>query len=294
MNRSINLLVPGAPKCGTTSLYYYLRQHPDIYLSPAKEPHFFDSDVKYQKGFQWYLNEYFPGLNNEKYLGEMTPAYLDHHDVVIGRIRKEISNEIKFIIMLRDPVKRAWSHYQHMVRSGKESETFEDALELEEDRIVQDKGWFTYFWEGLYGHHLSKWFEVFGREQFLVLRQENLQKEPQEVLNQIFDFLGIEPIAVDVTKKFNQNSVIKHKRLNAFVKNPPAWAKVIYRTTLKNFITSAKRKSISDLIIEYNLKPKNSKESINIQTAHSLRKRYLADIDLLEEITGIEFRQWKI
>ncbi len=287
-------MVPGASKCGTTSLWYYLKQHPDIYLSPVKEPHFFDSDLNYTNGIGWYYSQCFPSVRQEKIVGEMTPGYLYKHDLVIPRIQDNIANNIKFIIMLRDPVKRAWSHYLHMVRNEKEVESFETALELEDTRLKNNTGWFSYYYEGLYGYHLSKWFKAFGKECFLVLELEQMQKEPKEFFHQIFEFLEIKTISIDTSKKLNQNSVIKYKRLHKFIKSPPTWAKAIYRLTFKSFIKFAYKRSILDRLIEINLKKSEDTLMLNKDTEIALRKKFLNDIQVLEAITGKRLSKWRI
>ena len=133
-----NLFILGAAKAGTTSLYHYLKQHPQIYLSSIKEPHFFDDDENFAKGLNNYVKQYF--RNSEMYpiTGEATP-YIQNGIKVASRINQAYSNNPpKFVIILRDPVKRAWSHYMHRVRTGLETNSFEDALLRKDSKLGND------------------------------------------------------------------------------------------------------------------------------------------------------------
>ena len=145
----IDFFLLGAPKAGTTSLFYYLTEHPQIYPSKFKETRFFLDEKLYNKGFQFYLEKYFPKSENYKIRGEGTPAYLGNCEIVAPRIKKTLEgNEPKFIIILRDPVERAWSNYQHRKRMEVEFLNFEQALADEENRKKKWKGNFFQLFKG--------------------------------------------------------------------------------------------------------------------------------------------------
>jgi hypothetical protein len=106
-----NSFILGAAKCGTTSLYYYLKQHPEIYLPKDKEPHFFDNDVFWNEGVDVFLRRHFQGAQRFPARGESTPAYFHRWEKVIPRIKAVYSDVIpKFIAIFRYPVERAFSH----------------------------------------------------------------------------------------------------------------------------------------------------------------------------------------
>ena len=121
-----DFLVIGAQKAGTTSLFSLLSKHPNTYLPPGKEVRFFSSDLLYAKGAEWYFRENFRAAKPTDVTGEVSPQYMCH-DKVPGRI-KELLPNIKFIVILRHPLKRAFSHYQMSVRRGQENRDFVEAF----------------------------------------------------------------------------------------------------------------------------------------------------------------------
>lgn len=195
-----DFLIIGAQKAGTTSLFHYLAQHPDLAMPVDKEIHYYD--INYQKGLNWY-KRYFPLRSSAKYSGEATPYYL-FHPFVPKRIAHDMP-KVKLIVCLRDPTQRAFSHYQMMKRFGVEWLTFEEAIQhepiryrqglrdlslepLKRSAFHQD---FSYITRGKYARQIRRWFTYFPREQFLFLSSEELARHPVQVLTQVYIFLGI-------------------------------------------------------------------------------------------------------
>ena len=143
-----NFFVLGVPKCGTSTLHQVLMAHPHIFMTKQKEPHFFDTDTYYTRGLDRYLRDHFRGAAGFKARGEATP-YL-RSEKARDRIRGDLGKDLRFVVILRDPVKRAWSHYLHQCRLGVETESFERALELESTRLSAGRpSWTAYFRDGL-------------------------------------------------------------------------------------------------------------------------------------------------
>lgn len=219
-----DFVIIGAQKGGTTSLYRILSQHPDIRPAERKELHYFST--AFDKGLEWYRScfppptpEYGPG----SITGEGSPYYLYHPHA--PRRMAEVVPRVRLIVMLRNPVDRAYSHYNHetttasrMFQAGIEPLTFEEALELEElrlrgerDKMLEDGRYasfnhqhFSYLDRGTYVDQLSYWSEFFSDEQMLVLKSEDFFERPSEILNQITNFLGLpkwEPEAWDIVLK---------------------------------------------------------------------------------------------
>jgi len=141
-----NFFVLGAAKCGTTTLHGLLTAHPHICITKEKEPRFFNTDTSYNRGLDRYLRDHFRGAAGFKARGEATPFHLASGRKVRDRIRCDLGKDLRFVVILRDPVKRAWSHYLHRCRAGVETETFERALELEPTRLSAGKpAWTAYF-----------------------------------------------------------------------------------------------------------------------------------------------------
>jgi hypothetical protein len=176
-----NLFIVGAVKAGTTSLYRYLNQHPDIYMSPTKEPDYFTQD---DADTDAYLR-LFEGASEEKILGEATPWYLSRPGTA-ERIKRACP-DAKVIIMLREPVSRAYSHYLMDVRNDMQTSDVWEAVQ--KDYRVPEHG---YVKLGLYCQQVARYIDVFG-DHVLVVFFEELVRDPRGTLEGVLDFLGVDP-----------------------------------------------------------------------------------------------------
>lgn len=208
------LLICGAQRCGTTSMYQALRQHPAV-LRPVghKGVHYFD-DPTYQKGMQWY-RAHFPltmvGRRRARRSGhaplafESSPYYL-FHPAAAGRIARELPGA-RVVILVRDPVERAYSAYTHESARGYEDQPFERALELEESRIageqerlLADDGYAShahrhqaYVARGRYVDQIERMVAELGRERVHVVDAEDFFTDPRPVWDETLHFLGLPP-----------------------------------------------------------------------------------------------------
>lgn len=285
-----NFLLIGAAKAGTTSLHHMLAQHPEIFLPVEKETHFFDNDEIYAQGIDFYLQHYFRHAENFPARGEATPAYLHWPDVVIPRIQSAFETRpLTFIVMLRDPVKRAWSHYLHMKRIGAESLSFADALACEEERMQRaPRQWHGYYRDGLYAAQLDAWFGHFGQEQFLILTLEEMTADPASLLQKIFQFVGVDKEFVPTPEHQNTAGELRSplfKKLTAL--NLPG------RETLRKRVPPHVRRQIQVRLRQLNSRPVTDKPSLDPAIASALRSRYLDDICRLETMLTRDFSQWK-
>jgi hypothetical protein len=201
-----DFLVIGAQKAGTTALYAYLRWHPAVTGPSWKEVSFFDRH--WWRGERWYRGQ-FPLRSAGRLVGEASPSYL-FHPLAPERVRSLLP-DARLIALLRDPVERAYSQYQHEVALGREPLSFEDALEAEEERtrgeverLVADprafsRDWWdhTYAARGLYAEQLERWLAVFPRNQLLVVATDELGEKPAETYAAVLSFLGVEPHTLD-------------------------------------------------------------------------------------------------
>ena len=174
-----DFVIIGAQKGGTTSLYRYLTEHPDVGGATKKEVHFFDRS--YHKGMDWYL-AHFPERGESTVVGESSPSYLFHPDVP-ERVRRTLPHA-KLIVLLRNPVDRAYSQYQMRLRRVGE-DSFEEAVDEELARLPSngelpgpEKGHHAFLPRGVYADQLQRWLAVFPREQFLVLHSEAFFTRP--------------------------------------------------------------------------------------------------------------------
>jgi hypothetical protein len=224
-----SFLIIGVQRGGTTSLLHSLRRHPDVigptagetFVLQRKEVHFFDRH--FEEGIDWYRS-FFPlaakrrraqRRGGDLVAGESTPYYIFHPEVP-ARVAATLP-DVKLIAVLRNPVERAYSHYQHRRRAGREELSFEEALAAEEKRLAgshelieTDRRYrrhhfqHAYFRRGLYAEQLERWLACFPKEQLLVLRSEDFFAEPETILGEAFEFIGVHPWQPD--KRLHRNN----------------------------------------------------------------------------------------
>jgi hypothetical protein len=216
----IGFLIIGAQKAGTTSLFEYMRRHPQIHMPADKELYFFNADGAYRRGLDWYLMNVLRGAPAGAVCGEATAEYMTgvpHRDIaddkredsdtnpdssgplveVIPRRIKHCLPNVKLICVLRDPVARAYSHYRMMVLDRAESRSFDDAIDqlLEPSSIQQARITRTrtngYVVNGEYYRVLDAYLRVFPRDQLMVIFSDDLADRPVETLATVFDFVGV-------------------------------------------------------------------------------------------------------
>ena len=284
-----NFFVLGAGKCGTTTLHRLLAAHPHIFMTKEKEPHFFGHDICYSRGLDYYLRDHFRAAAGFKARGEASP-YLHAGLKARDRIRGDLGKDLRFVVILRDPVKRAWSHYLNQRRRCVETESFERALELEATRLSAGRPpWTTYFRDGLYAQQLRVWFEAFPREHFLVLLTEDLAERPDAVARQAFAFLDVDPdVELPPPRPANVRGVSRHPRLAAALNRPGSMM-----TTLKHLLPYTTRQRMRDLINDWNHRPFERAPTLDPSIARALRRRYGDEILAVEEIIGRDLGIWR-
>lgn len=196
-----DFLVLGAQRAGSTSLFDYLCLHPAVAEPTHKELHFFDQN--WWRGIGWY-RRLFP-ITRGHVTGEASPYYL-YHPLAPARVAATVPHA-KLIVLLRDPVQRAYSQYNLSVHYGHEDLSFEEALDREperlageEEKIAADPRYksfshrhHSYLERGLYAEQLERWFGYFPREQLLVLRAEDMFRDPAAAYGEVLAFLGLPP-----------------------------------------------------------------------------------------------------
>lgn len=220
-----DFIIIGAQRCGTTSLFQYLCQHPEVRPSTPKEVHYFSNN--YLKGNTWYRS-HFPlqsqktaveSKPDEKFVsGEATPYYLLHP--LAPRRAAETVPHARLILLLRDPVKRAYSHYYHEVNMGVEPLSFEEAVRKEEerlegefDKLTGDETYrsfnyqhFSYLARGIYADQIKRWLKFYPLDSMLILNSDNLNRDPIKTFQTVTDFLGLSPWNRIDTSKYHTTS----------------------------------------------------------------------------------------
>ena len=267
-----NFIIPGAPKSGTTALQIYLSQHPDIYMV-NQEIHFFDNDDNFKKGIEWYKRFF---KEKKKMMGEKTPQYM-YDKKVPARIHKYLG-EVKLVFLLRNPIDRAYSHYWHNKRIGKEPLSFEKAIKTEEKRMkVDTKNSYLYSYKdrGQYIDQIMRYNDFFPKSKMKFVLSEELNENTREVLKNILQFLevGSDFEFTDVKKKHvggvpRSNSLAKIAG-NKFVNNIKylKWGIKIINT-------------------------KKIKPPIAGETRRYLQMHFSSYNQQLEKFTGLDLERW--
>ncbi len=212
-------IIAGTVKGGTTSLFQYLAEHPNVYPPLRKEIKYFDSN--YFLGAKWYQS-HFPlrGRLEQKHAitGEASPGYMAH-PTAMQRIALKFP-KIKIIVLLRNPIERAFSHYHHSLRAGEEQLSFEEAIEQEPVRMQNEleKIAADYFYpqsnfirhnylsRGHYTDQVQTIFSLFPQEEVLVIKSEDFYEDPGSIYRQVVKFLGLPAWEPEKYKVFNRGS----------------------------------------------------------------------------------------
>jgi hypothetical protein len=211
-------LIIGAQRSGSTSLFNYLTQHPHVLPPLGKEIHYFD--LHYARGLRWYRGR-FPfahRLRPPTITIDASPYYLAHP--LAAERAHRLLPEVRLVALLRNPIERAFSHYQHEVRDGRESLSFVEALDQEaerlageEERLLREPGYYSYnhhrYSYTRRGHYLEQllgWTRWYPRSQLLVLQSERLFRDPAAASAEVYRFLGLGSHRLEKYKPFYQGA----------------------------------------------------------------------------------------
>ncbi|QJA05897.1 sulfotransferase domain-containing protein [Thermosulfurimonas marina] len=287
-----NFLCVGAQKAGTTTLHDILIQHPEIYLPEIKETKFFQDNSKYKKGLDYYEKEFFGKWNGEKAVGEIDPEYM-YFEYVPERIYKHLGKDVKIIFMLRNPVDRAYSHYWMSYRRGYETETFERAIELEEERIKINefhKNHFSYIDRGLYAKQIKRYLKFFSKENmFFIIFETEFLKDREKTIKSLLKFLEVDTkVVLDLNIKSNPASMPRLKMLRDFIYKPN------YVKKVGKFLMPSKklRQKILMTLDKINQKPMKPPELSRNVRKKLLSQYFIDDIKDLEIILEKDLRIW--
>lgn len=294
-----NFLIIGAAKAGTTSLYYYLKQHPEVFMSDLKEPHFFSFEgekLNFRRAGNLAdpinetaitnLNNYcdlFKDVSDHKAIGEASPSYL-HTPKAADRIKFYIP-EAKLIAILRHPVERAYSaflgQYLNSIEKGMPYlSDFSEAIHSEE-RFIQENWTPIFFYKklGFYYEQLKYYYNTFPSEKIHVCLNEDLQKSPLEVLQQIYQYLGVNSSFIpDTSTRAGVSGVPKNQALYRFLK----------QSSIKKILKPILPKGIGQRFEKQMLnKPKMSPE-----IRQELLDLYREDILKLQDLIHRDLSSW--
>jgi hypothetical protein len=285
-----NVFCLGMPKCGTTSLYNYLSQHPDVFVSSKKELHYFSRDEIMDKmygpgdsyildGCPKTLDEYLNCFNckdTHRVLLDVSPSYMTNikslHKI------KNFVDGAKLIIILRNPVDKVFSQYAHLVREGREKESFHDALCLEHEResLGYSDMW-LYKKGGFYSTYVCELLSIFDSNNVMIVFQEDLLSRTSDTLIKICSFLNIERFNFDVDMEFNRSGKPKFRIISKLISPGP------FLRFLKFFIPKSAGGVIKSFVQNVNT---GDRIELSLKIRDKLVEFYNEDVKLLEEIIG--------
>lgn len=292
-----NFVIAGTARSGTTSLYYYLKQHPDIGFSKQKEPKYFSSiglnfphagpgDQNVEKLMVRDLDSYaklFEGLEGKSRIGEASSDYLYHHDHSAAEMRR-VLGDVQIILCLRNPVDRAYSAYQNLIRDQRETLPFVEALAAEDQRVAANWDWmWAYKRGGLYADQVGTFMRTFSSVKVVLF--EDMEKDSQATVRELFDFLGVaRDVPVDTRTRYSHSGKARN-RLVAFLSdrdNTVAFA-------LRRLALRLLPRSMLERIASRSL----AKEEMDGGVRDELRRYFRDDIARLEVLLGRSLAVWK-
>ncbi|MCC0179241.1 sulfotransferase [Waterburya agarophytonicola K14] len=286
-----NFLIVGAAKAGTTALYRYLQQHPQIYMTPTKETNFFafEGEVINFAGvgdealrefsitdFKTYQAQ-FQGVTEEKAIGEACPSYL-YYPQAAAKI-KQYTPDARLIVILRNPITRAYANFLHTVRDDREyHHDFALALQDEATRIADNWEWFWHYIQvGFYGRQLQHYYEYFPRDRIKIYLYEDLKTDAIALLQDIFRWLEVDASFVpDMALHPNKSGMPKNKLLHRILTKPNP-----VKTLLKPLFPAKLRQKIQHQNLNTpQLSPEVKQQLLDLYRADILKCQDLIQRDL--------------
>lgn len=284
-----NFIIVGAAKSGTTSLYHYLSEHPDVYMSEPKEVNYFSQEeITKQKLFYRdlrvsSLSEYkklFEGTESVKAIGEGSVSYLFYPETP-KKIYDLLPN-VKIIILLRNPIERGFSHYLMDYRLGLVDLSYDEIVRKESKHALLNLYFQQYVELGLYYEQVKRYQDLFGKEQVKIYLMDDLKKDTRAVIDDLYSFLGIDKsLKPDLERKHNtfiapRGYVIRKLYSSHFL-----------RRTTALLIPDRFKKMVMKLLFN-----KGSKPNIELGLKKELQNVYTPDIKKLEKLIERDLSEW--
>ncbi len=289
----IQLMIVGTQKSGTSSLLRYLAQHPDIETHAQPEMTFFLQEREYTRGYEWAFTKYFDGCSQDNQLIAKNVMVM-HAPEIMQRIY-EHNPMIQLVVLLREPVARAYSAYWWARRRGWETiKTFEEALDAEETRLKES--WFkwrqcAYRHNSTYYPHVKNLIEQFGASQVHCILTETLNADAQTVCQQLFNHLCIRnDFAPVIEQRHNQAAMPRSERFSFLFTRFMASHNPL-RRAIRKFVPDATAYKLRKAVLNWNDKP-FTPPPMDAQTREELVAYFKPFNQQLEELLDRELTHW--
>jgi Sulfotransferase domain len=293
----LDFLVIGAQRSGTTSLWHALASHPELHLPPSKEAPFFSHDEQFERGLDWYLEEFFSDADPRRLWGTASPHYMmGGPRAAVPEVARRIratAPDVKLIAVLREPIARAQSHHRMVVHRGREPRSFEEAahalltpqaLQAARQRPLEVQ---PYIVQGEYGRILGAYLDVFPREQLHVLLTADLEAKPIATLREIFSFLGVEDSHEPPQPEARHHRGGRGRRLDAAAERQlkehlahTVWPDTPY--------PAQHRRAFDFWFLQWNVVPDEQLPPIDPELRAALHEHFAPDSRKLTRLTGLE------
>ncbi len=293
-----NFIIAGFPKCGTTSLYHYLSEHPEVYMPSQKELHFFSNNIlsKLKNGprdkvvkktqistSEKYLN-FYKNVKDQSAIGDASPSYINYPEALLKI--KNYLNDPKLIIVLRDPINRAYSNYQHLKREQRESLSFIEALKNEEERKRLKYSDFWYYkFNSTYSYKIEQAQKIFSH--VLILTLEELSAKPEETMKKVYKYLDVETNfrMKNPSNRFNIGGAYKSNYFTKLIFQPSTFKNKIKKIIRPNSGTKILLMKLSNLF-------KSDSEKIDDESVRYLKDFFRDDVNKLKSMK-IDISKWR-
>ena len=295
--RTPDLFIVGAPKCGTTALYHYLKQHPEIYMSPVKEPQFFGSDLQMRYRKRPTLKQYlslFSDVKDEKAVGEASTWYL-YSERAATEI-KEFCPHASIIIMLRNPLDMMYSLHSESIYQGYEGiDDFEAALEAEIERKVGLRipkntklDWALFYRETARStDHVRRYFDIFGRERVHVVVYDDFKNDVAASYGDTLHFLGVNESFVPQFEVKNSNKYVPIRTLHRMMQSHSS----VPRRVVRSLVPYRFRSSIEEFVLQFNTSHV-PRTPMNPDLRLRLQAEFAPEVERLSELLGRDLTHW--
>ena len=289
-----NFLIVGVQKAGTTSIYNYLQEHPQVYMSLIKETNFLEKDWENLPPEQQNKNgivtlekyaELFANVKDEIAIGEASPNYLFHHESSAARIKKYVPNA-KLIVVLRNPVERAYSDYLMHIRDAIGYRSLSEQIKHSSHKSFILR-------KGFYFESIKYYLEQFGQAQVKIFFYEDLCENPQVFMQEVYQYIGVnDDFLPNTTRKAQVAKIPKNKNINNLLqrKNPlrNTAAKI-----LKTVMPIEARQKLRDRLISLNSQTKQQ-APLSAEERQQLIELYREDILQLQDLVGRDLSKWLV
>jgi hypothetical protein len=294
-----SFFIIGAPKCGTTAMSEYLKEHPNIFITEPKEPHYFADDYGSYNALQT-LEDYEALFDNateeQTMMGEASIMYL-YSDCAVKNI-KAYNKDAKIIMMLRKPTEMVYSFHAELFHSSQEDVSdFEQAVKLEANRKLgkdipkhHRAPKLLYYSEvAKYGEQIERVYESFDKSQVKIIFFDDFKKDVKKTYDELIEFLELPPHDKEEFEIINPNAAIKNEKLHLFLRNLPSFVLEIGRTIKK--ILKIEHINLRGIIKRANTK-EVKREPLSQEMKDYLIENYREDILKLSKITNRDLSSW--